>query len=62
MGQTGIHYEKNKWLRGDNYVNIQGRIMVHVHCPSPDCHLFINQIQFQSLLYFPGYGPDTHPL
>ena len=30
MVQTGIHYEKKKWLRGDNYVNIQGRIMVLV--------------------------------
>ena len=28
--QTGIHYEQNKWLRGDNYVNIQGMIMVLV--------------------------------
>jgi len=35
MAQTGIHYENNKWLWGDNYVNIQGRIMVLGHCPSP---------------------------
>ena len=41
-----------KWLRGDNYVNIQGRIMVLVHCPSPDCHLSINQAQFQSFFTF----------
>jgi len=34
MAQTGIHYEKNKWFRGDNYVNIQCRIMVLVHCHS----------------------------
>jgi len=52
MAQTGIHYEINKWLRGNNYVNIQGRIMVLVHCPSPDCHLSINQVPIQSLLYF----------
>ena len=60
--QTGIHYEKNKWLRGDNTVIIQGRIMFFVHCPSPDCHLSINQDPFQSLLYFPRYGMDRHPL
>jgi len=23
-----------KWLRGDNSINIQGRIVVHGHCPS----------------------------
>jgi len=34
---------KNKWLRGDNSANIQGRIMVLVHCPSYHCHLSINQ-------------------
>ena len=61
MAQTGIHYGK-KWLRGDNYVNIQGRIMALVHCPFPDCHLSINQVSFQFLLYFPRYGPDKHPL
>jgi len=40
---------KNKWLivtGGDNTVNIQGRIMVLVHCPSPDCHLSINKVPF----------------
>jgi len=52
----------NKWLRGDNYVNIQGRSMVIVYCPSPDCHLSIKQAPFQSILCFPRYGPDTHPL
>ena len=62
MAQTCIHYEKNKCLRGDNYVNIQGRIMILVHCPISHCHLSINQILFQSLLYFPRYGPDMHPL
>jgi len=30
MAQIHIHYEKNEWLRGDNTVNIQGRIMVLV--------------------------------
>ena len=44
MAKTGIHYEENKWLQGDNYVNIQGRIMVLVHCPSSHCHLSINQV------------------
>jgi len=36
MTQTGIHYENNKWLRGDNYVNIHGRIMV---LPPTDIYL-----------------------
>jgi len=45
MAQKEIHSQK-KWLRGDNYVNIQCRIMVLVHCPCPDCHLSINQVQF----------------
>jgi len=61
MAQTGILYGK-KWLRVDNYVNIQGRVMVIVHCPSSHCHLSINQVPFQSLLYFPRYGLDRHPL
>ena len=55
MAQTGIHYEKiYRWLRGDNYVNtcLQGIIMVLVHLPSPDCHLSINQVPFQSLCTF----------
>ena len=46
---------KNKCLWGDSSVNIQGRIMVLVHCPSPHCHLSINQVSIQSLLYFPRY-------
>jgi len=62
MAQTGIHYERNKWLWRDNYVNIQGRSMVLVHYPSPDYNLSINQVSFQVLLYFSRYGPDTHPL
>ena len=49
-----------KWLRGDNSINIQGRIMVLVHCPSPHCHLSINQVSLQSNLYFPRYGLDRH--
>ena len=32
---------KNKWLWGVNFVNIQGRSMVLVHCPSSYCHLYI---------------------
>jgi len=52
MAQTGNHYEK--WLWGDNSINIQGRIMVLVHCPFPYCHLSINQFsfKFQQLLSF----------
>jgi len=57
MAQAGIHYENNKWLRGDNYVNIQCRIMVLVLCPTPDCHLSIKQVPFQSLLFWPGHTP-----
>ena len=45
MAWTGIHYEK--WLWGDNSINIQGRIMVLVHCPFPYCHLSINQFSFK---------------
>ena len=57
-------WKKYRWLRGDNYVNtcLQGTIMVLVHCPSTDCHLSINQVPFQSLLYFPWYGPDRDQL
>jgi len=40
-----------KWLMGDNSVIY--RVMVLVHC-----HLSINQVSFQSLLYFPRYGTD----
>ena len=53
---------KNKWLWGDNSVNIQGRIMILVHCTPSHCHLSINQVSFQSHLYFQRYGPDRHPL
>ena len=61
MDHTGMHYGK-KWLRGDNYVNIQCVVMVLVHCSFPDCLLSINQVSYQSLLYFSRYGPDTQPL
>ena len=54
MARTGIYYEK-KWLWGDNSVNIQ------VHCPFHHCYLSINQVSFQSLLYFQRYGPDKVP-
>ena len=58
MARTSNTYEK--WLRGDNSINIQGRIMVRVHCPSSRCHLSINQVSFKSLLYFQTYGLDSH--
>ena len=48
MARTGVHYENNKWLMGDNSVNIQGRIMVLVHYPSPHCHLSINHVLFNA--------------
>ena len=51
IDQTGIHYEK-KWLRGDNSINIQGRIMVLVHSTSSHCCLSINQVSFQFLCTF----------
>ena len=44
MAKTGIHYENNKWLWGDNSVNIHGKIMVLMHCPSTDSHLSVNQV------------------
>ena len=53
---------KDKWLRGGNYVNIQGMIMVLVHCPSSYCNLSIHQFSFQSLLYFQRYGQDRYAL
>jgi len=36
--------------------------MVLVLCPSSHSHLSINQVSLKSLLYFPRYGPDRHPL
>ena len=50
---------KKKWLWGDNTVNIQGMIMVIVHGPSSHWILSINQVSFQSLVYFPRYGQAT---
>jgi len=50
-----------QWLWGDNSVNILGMVMVLVHCTSSHCHLSINQVSFQSLLYFSRYGPDKQP-
>ena len=45
------HIMKKKWLWGYNSVNIKGRIMILVHCPSSHCHLSTNQVSFQSLKY-----------
>ena len=50
------------WLREDNSVNIQGRIMVLRHCPFIHHHLSINQVSFQFLLYFPRYDLDRQQL
>ena len=49
-GQASI--TKNKWLWGDNSVNIQGMTMVLIHSTSSHCHLSINQVSFQSLCTF----------
>ena len=62
MARTGVHYENNKWLMGDNSVNIKGRSMVFAHIPFSHRHLSTNQVSFQSLKYFQRYGPDRHPL
>jgi len=40
-GQASI---MKKWLWGDNSINIQGRIMVLVHCTFSHCHLSTNQV------------------
>ena len=50
------------WIKGDHSVNIPGRIMVIVHCPSLYCHLSINQVPLQSLLYFSRYGPTGNKM
>ena len=52
---------KTKWLRGDNSVNIQGRIMVLVHCPSSHCHLSINHFWFKCQQSFESYLPNKVP-
>jgi len=36
--------------------------MVFVHYTASHCHLSINQVSFQSRLYFQRYGPDRYPL
>jgi len=59
MARRGNHYKK--LLRGDNSINIKGRIMVIVHCPSPYCHLSINQVSFKSQQWFLSYLPDKIP-
>jgi len=46
MARTDIH--KETWLRGDNSINIQGRIIVLGFCHSAHCHLSINQVSFKS--------------
>jgi len=63
MARVSNHYDK-KWLMGDNSVIqcIQFRVINLMHCTSSHCHLSIIQCSFQSLLYFPRYGPDRHPL
>ena len=38
MTRTGNTYEK--WLWGDNTINIQGRTMVHVHSTASHCKHF----------------------
>jgi len=43
--RTGNTYEK--WLWGDNTVNIQNRIMVLGFRPSTHCHLSIYQVWFK---------------
>ena len=45
MARISNHYEK--WLREDNSINNQGRVMVLGHCPSSHCHLSINQFSFK---------------
>ena len=46
----------------NGYGEITQYIYILVHCTSSYCHLSINQVSFQSLLYFPRYGPDRHQL
>ena len=58
MARTGNIYEK--WLRGDNNVNIQGRIMVLVHSTSSHCDLSIYQVWFkQQQCFFAAQGTVT---
>ena len=50
----------NKWLRGDNSINIQGTIMILMHCSFTHCHPSMYQVWFQTHFYFPRYGQDKH--
>jgi len=43
-GQASI---MQKWLWGDNSVNIQYSINILVHCPFPHCYLSIYQVSFK---------------
>ena len=59
MAWTGNNYEK--WLWGDNSINILCRIIIHGHSPTPHCHLSIYQVlfkcqQLQVLMLFAGQG------
>jgi len=60
MAWKGNSYEK--WLRGDNTVNVQGMIMVLEHSTPSHCNISINQVPYQSLLYYSRYGPDRQQL
>ena len=59
-GQASIM--TNTKLREDNSISIQRRSMVLRFCPSSHCHLSINQVSFQSILYSSRYGPDRQLL
>jgi len=52
---------KNKWLWGNNSINMQGRIMVLGFCPSPHCHLSINQVSFKCQQEFSSFLPEKVP-
>ena len=57
IARINNHYEK-KWLMGDNSV------IYRVMCTAlPITAIYLKYlVSFQSLLYFPRYGPDMHPL
>ena len=44
---------KNKWLRGDNSVNIPGMIMVIVHCPFSYCLPSIYKLRSITIPFVP---------
>jgi len=56
--QTNNHYEK--WLWGDNSINIQDMIMVLGHCYSPHCHISINQVSFDPFCTFQDIAMQTN--